>query len=253
MMKIRPSRIAVIVLFILGTIGCSQSHETPTELPISAQQDFISIESRSCDRITAILPGRGRYDGISLEFVSEIKAWTLKFEHVPYRNERPSPIGLLTLEEIAEISSLIINRGECVNPPYATRRFGVGDKFLTSIDWWLVEDLYTTGLEAARLIPENYDNLMEAKHLSHKDVNEAVRAKGFIDNFCLAFEKPEHSCDKIGCEYSENPKTCEPKLYSIIRAHFSSDVVNIPTTEICKVENCGLEKESKFHFGLIKL
>jgi len=105
MFKAKDSKIGLLCLYILGFMGCSQADERLIETPASMQQDFISIESRSCNRITAILPGRGRYDGISLAYLPKIKQWQLKFEHVPYRNEKPSPIGLLSLEEIADIAS----------------------------------------------------------------------------------------------------------------------------------------------------
>lgn len=251
MTMIKNTNIALGCVLLSGLMGCVPTSSEALEKSSTASQNNISIESRNCDRITAILPDRGRYDGISLRFMPKMGAWRLKFEHVPYRNEKPSPIGLLSLEEVAEITSLIVERGGCPNPPYSTRAFEPGDVFSTSIDWWLVEDLYMTGLEAVRLIPENYGGPMTTKVMSYKEVSEAFKAKGFTDTFCSAFEQHEHACVEFGCEYSDDD-SCEPQWGSLQQPHFRTEVKDLPMEDVCKIEDCGLEKESKFHLQLVK-
>lgn len=250
-MKRKRLKIGLLCILLMGSSGCFQNNETSTQNSLVAQQDTLSIESRSCNRITAILPDKGRYDGISMEYINEIKRWKLKFEHIPYRNEHPSPIGLLTMTEIAEITSLILNRNECANPPYASQSFETGDRFLISIDWWLVEDLYMTGLEATRLITKNYKGPMLTKPLSYKEVTVAFKEKGFLDSFCNAIDQPDYACVRIGCEYNEQ-KSCKPQWYSTQKPFFSASVKDIPMSDVCKVVNCGLEKESKFTLEVIK-
>lgn len=244
--------VSISVLCTLA-ISCADKETIVEKEKPTSSSDVISIESRSCDRITAILPGRGRYDGISLMFDRESeKLWSLSFDHVTHRNEKPSEIGLLTLNEIVQITQIILNRGACGFLGYEGRRFRSGDEFILSVDMWLVEDFYLLGVDSSRDLSKNMKGELMKKPLKYPQMNEAFALAGYANKICDDMSETGYPCSVGSCLEYDTPEACEGKWLSSVRPYYRPILWGHPMKEMCNIENCGLEKESSFSLSLMK-
>lgn len=252
----KAHKFAIVAAVSALLTACFNIETQPEQQNDFSQITSIEVESRTCDRITAILPNRGRYDGISLKRGDKFGVeWLLSFKHVAYRNEKPSGIGLLTLDDVAKIADLILERGVCENPPYVSRHFESGDKFLLSVDLWLVEDLYQTAVEVTENYTEGQDGIMLIKPLRHPSVQRRFTEAGFADRMCSVLSETNYPCSIQHCLESlitQPAGVCEGKWMTAIYPYYNAEVKDLPKKDVCKIENCGLEKESTFSIELVK-
>lgn len=253
MLNLQYLKLASIFVFCTLAIGCADKATSTEKERLSVSSDVISIENRNCNRITAILPGRGRYDGISLMFDRESeKLWSLSFDHVSHRNEKPSEIGLLTLDEIVQISQLILNKDACGFLGYDGRRFKSGDEFILRVDLWLVEDFYRLGVDNTRDFSQNMEGELMKKPLKYPQMNEAFALAGYANKICDDMSETGYPCSVGSCLEYNTPEACEGKWLSSVRPYYSPILWGHPMKEMCNIENCGLEKESSFSLSLMK-
>lgn len=258
MTKFSFSNFLIFALIVASLVGCKETSVVKPEELNPKPKEVLSIESQTCSHIVAVLPDRGRYDGVSLGFYDDFnhERWEMRFTHVSETNETFSDIGLLSLDEIAKIAKLILNQVEC-RTNAGPRNFKSGDKLYLSVDLWLVEDLYKTVVAGTRIFTQRMQGEMTTKPLRYHEVDQAFESAGFADKICNQMQEAGFRCSSqpsAGCEkgLETKPKNECTAPWSSVNPVYSNEVKGLPMKEVCSVESCGLKKESKFNLYLVK-
>jgi len=251
-----PFAIVVIMVVACKETGNSSIANTPYVSPNNTsdlgQYNNINLKDESCVNMSTFLSSGDYYNGISLYDTQpkKLKHWMLKFENSPDANGLPRVKGLMTFQDIIELTDSVIDMKGCQDLSGKEKAISSGDELSLVVDIWLVKDLYDTAVKGTIVFTELMNGEMVIGKNTYPEITNLFRIAKFDDTICQSLEDlSAHKCSIKACLdslESQSPETCTGKWFSLVQPRYSHLVKDLPMREVCQVENCGLEKDSKF-------